>query len=155
MGASLCPSGATFRAWAPRANAVYLNGTFASEYATAPIPTFCCRTPTDAEPGFLPGATDGDSYIFLVVGNGNTGTKRDPYAREMAIDKPFPACSCVVRSERFGACLSRPRHQPCHRLSPLDRRPGPGRHRRRLSQRQHLVELQYRLPEWRPMARGL
>jgi len=35
-----------------------------------------------------------------VVGEGSSGYKRDPYARELANDpaEPFPVCSAVVRS---------------------------------------------------------
>jgi len=48
--------------------------------------------------GFIPDARDGDPYHFWVVGAGSKGYKRDPYAREMATDAPFPKCSCVIRS---------------------------------------------------------
>ena len=48
--------------------------------------------------GFIPGAKDGDSYHFWVVGPGSSGYKRDPYARELATDSPFPTCSCLIRS---------------------------------------------------------
>ncbi len=48
--------------------------------------------------GFIPDAQDGDPYHFRVVGAGSSGYKRDPYAREMATDAPFPTCSCLIRS---------------------------------------------------------
>jgi hypothetical protein len=38
MGASLCPGGATFRVWTPRANADYLNGIFGSAVRNGPDP---------------------------------------------------------------------------------------------------------------------
>ncbi|MGE5113230.1 MAG: hypothetical protein ACM3JB_20390 [Acidobacteriaceae bacterium] len=98
MGASLCPGGATFRAWAPRAQAVYLNGTFGGTARNGPDPELLLENTSGYWAGFLPGVADGDTYIFLVVGDANTGTKRDPYAREMALDRPFPECRCVVRS---------------------------------------------------------
>lgn len=40
--------------------------------------------------GLIAGARDGDSYHFFVVGQGSSGYKRDPYAREMALDATFP-----------------------------------------------------------------
>lgn len=98
MGASLCPGGATFRAWAPRAHAVYVNGTFGGTTRNGSDPDLLLQNTNGYWAGFLPGVAEGDSYIFLVVGDANTGTKRDPYAREMAVDAPFPNCSCVVRS---------------------------------------------------------
>lgn len=98
MGASLCPGGATFRVWAPRAHAVYVNGTFAGTARNGPYPDLLLENTNGYWAGFLPGVSDGDTYIFLVAGDANTGAKRDPYAREMAIDHTFPDCSCVVRS---------------------------------------------------------
>jgi 1,4-alpha-glucan branching enzyme len=35
--------------------------------------------------GFPPGVGDGDSYMFLVEGNGSTGWKRDSFARELTL----------------------------------------------------------------------
>src|SRR5579864_9150687 len=81
MGASLCPGGATFRAWAPRANAVYLNGTFGSAVRNGPDPDLLLQNTNGYWAGFLPGVADGDTYVFVVLGDANTGTKRDPYAR--------------------------------------------------------------------------
>lgn len=96
MGANFCLGGATFRVWAPRAKAVYLNGTFAGAPRNGPDPDLLLQNSNGYWSGFLPAVADGDTYNFLVVGNGSTGPKRDPYAREMAIDKPFP--SAVVLS---------------------------------------------------------
>jgi 1,4-alpha-glucan branching enzyme len=98
MGANLCPGGATFRVWAPRAKAVYLNGTFSGIARNGPDPDLLLRNSNGYWAGFLPDVKEGDTYTFLVVGNAGTGPKRDPYAREMAVDKPFPECGCVVRS---------------------------------------------------------
>src|SRR5207247_3990271 len=39
-------------------------------------------------------------YTFHVVGSGSRGVKRDPYARELAVDAPFPNCSCLIRNPR-------------------------------------------------------
>jgi 1,4-alpha-glucan branching enzyme len=99
MGANLVNGGATFRAWAPRASAVYVNGIFQGAPRTGQ--TSDLRMTQDAKgywTGFIPGAEDGDLYHFWVVGAGSSGYKRDPYAREMAEDAPFPTCSCLIRS---------------------------------------------------------
>ena len=48
--------------------------------------------------GFVSEAREGDLYIFNVVGAGSHGPKRDPYARDLATDKPFPECSCIIRA---------------------------------------------------------
>ena len=48
--------------------------------------------------GFVQTAQEGDLYRFYVDGAGSTGFKRDPYARELATDAPFPNCSCIVRA---------------------------------------------------------
>jgi 1,4-alpha-glucan branching enzyme len=48
--------------------------------------------------GFLAGANEGDLYHYWVVGPGSAGYKRDPYARGLAKDVPFPASSSIIRS---------------------------------------------------------
>ncbi len=100
MGANLVGGGATFRAWAPRATAVYLNGTFGGAPRMGQTADLLMEKDANGYwSGFLPGAADGDLYHFWVVGaNPKAGYKRDPYAREMATDAPFPTCSCVIRS---------------------------------------------------------
>jgi 1,4-alpha-glucan branching enzyme len=99
MGANIIAGGATFRVWAPKAEAVYLNGTFSGVERKGQLAELSLvRGPNNYWAGFLPGVKDGDLYSFLIVGEGSTGLKRDPYAREMALDKPFPECSCVVRA---------------------------------------------------------
>ena len=100
MGANLVPGGgATFRVWAPGASAVYLNGTFSGTSLNGQTdPLLMLKDPIGYWTAFLPTATEGDLYHFYVVGNGSQGYKRDPYAREMALDNPFPMCSCVIRS---------------------------------------------------------
>ena len=49
--------------------------------------------------GFLAEAGEGDTYGFYVVGEGSSGYKRDPYARELANDPatPFPVCAAIIR----------------------------------------------------------
>ena len=99
MGANLIDGGATFRAWAPRATAVYLNGTFGGVAQNSQSDDLLmARDANGYWTGFLAGARDGDRYHFYVVGEGSSGYKRDPYAREMALDAPFPTCSCLIRS---------------------------------------------------------
>ena len=99
MGANLSADGATFRVWAPRATAVYLNGVFNGTPQIGQTPDLLMSNDgTGYWTGFVPAAADGDLYHFLVAGTGSTGYKRDPFAREMAADAPFPGCSCVLRS---------------------------------------------------------
>ena len=98
MGANLVNGGATFRAWAPRATAVYVNGIFLGAPKTGQTSDLLMAQDVRGYwTGFLPGAGDGDLYHFWVVGAGSSGYKRDPYAREMAEDSPFPTCSCLIR----------------------------------------------------------
>jgi 1,4-alpha-glucan branching enzyme len=100
MGANLVNGGgATFRVWAPRATAVYVNGVFRGTPKTGQTDDLLMAK--DAKgywTGFRSDAQDGDPYHFWVVGAGSSGYKRDPYAREMAADAPFPHCSCLIRS---------------------------------------------------------
>ena len=107
MGATLVAGGATFKVWAPNAQAVYLNGTFtggaASWVSTAtPVPDPNFLLIKDASgywTGFLPNVADGDQYKYYVVGAGGTGFKRDPYARELTASATFPVgVNCIVRS---------------------------------------------------------
>ena len=100
MGANLVAGGgATFRVWAPRATAVYLNGVFQGIPRTGQTDDLLmAKNAQGYWSGFVSNATDGDLYHYFVVGVGSSGLKRDPYAREMAVDKPFPNCSCVIRS---------------------------------------------------------
>ncbi len=100
MGANLVPgSGATFRVWAPRATAVYLNGIFQGTPLTGQTDDLLMAKDSQGYwAGFVSDAADGDLYHFWIVGAGSSGYKRDPYAREIATDAPFPTCSCVIRS---------------------------------------------------------
>jgi 1,4-alpha-glucan branching enzyme len=100
MGAILIGGGATFRVWAPRATAVYLNGTFGGQAYNAQTPDrLLSKDGAGYWTGFQQGASDGDLYRFFVVGQGSTGFKRDPYAPELAKDQPFPNCSCIIRPD--------------------------------------------------------
>ena len=52
----------------------------------------------DTGPASSQRAQEGDLYHFWVAGTGSKGYKRDPYARELATDAPFPTCSCIIRA---------------------------------------------------------
>jgi 1,4-alpha-glucan branching enzyme len=103
MGANLFPrGGATFRVWAPRALNVYLNGTFDDGVRSGADPaSLMTRDASGFWTCFLASAKNGDLYRFFVAGPGTTGPKRDPYARELALDAPFPDCSCVIRTASY------------------------------------------------------
>jgi len=109
MGATLVSDqglpggGATFRVWAPRARAVYLNGVFGGMSRSGQTPDLLmARDDNGYWSGFVAEAADGDTYIYYVVGAGSSGTKRDPYARELANDPaaPFPICNAILRSAK-------------------------------------------------------
>jgi 1,4-alpha-glucan branching enzyme len=98
MGATALAAGVTFRIWAPRATAVYLNGEFNGVAQwTQDADHLMARDGDGYWTGYVAGAKDGDPYKFFVVGAGNSGYKRDPYARELSIDPPFPHSNCLVR----------------------------------------------------------
>jgi 1,4-alpha-glucan branching enzyme len=66
MGANLTGGGATFRAWAPRATAVYVNGTFGGTPMTGPTNALLMAKDTNEYwTGFIPNAGEGDLYHFL------------------------------------------------------------------------------------------
>jgi len=107
MGANLVAEigvaggGATFRAWAPRATAVYVNGVFGGvERSGQTSNLLMAKDANGYWSGFLAKAAEGDTYRFYVVGEGSSGYKRDPYARELANDPalPFPVCPSVIRT---------------------------------------------------------
>jgi 1,4-alpha-glucan branching enzyme len=102
-GATLLPGGATFRVWAPRAAAVYLNGSFAGTvYDQQTEDRLLSKDSSGYWTGFQAGAQDGDLYRIWVVGPGlngpgSSGYKRDPYARELAAGG-FPDCFSILRA---------------------------------------------------------
>jgi 1,4-alpha-glucan branching enzyme len=104
MGATLVPGGATFKVWAPSAQAVYLNGLLggAADWSTNTNPDLLLtEDATGYWTGFLAGVRDGDLYKYYVVGqpSGSVGYKRDPYARELTASTTFPfGVNCIVRS---------------------------------------------------------
>jgi 1,4-alpha-glucan branching enzyme len=91
MGANLLPGGCTFRAWAPRARAVYVAGSFNS-WKQADEASRLVRDANGYWSGFLPGVQTGAEYKFYVEGPESQGFKRDPYAREVIA----PDWNCVI-----------------------------------------------------------
>ena len=96
MGANLIADGATFRVWAPQAQAVYAIGDF--NHRVRNHASLLTRDEFGHWRGFIPGVRDRERYMFYVVGEGSEGPKRDPYAREL--EAPFPS-ECIVRKTDF------------------------------------------------------
>jgi 1,4-alpha-glucan branching enzyme len=92
-GAHLAAGGATFRAWAPAAERVSVRGSF-NGFTDHPL----TRAADGQWQAFVPGVTAGDQYTFFVNGPGSEGPKRDPYARALTSDPPFPHSNCVITS---------------------------------------------------------
>ncbi len=96
-GGALTADGATFRVWAPRATGVYLLGRFDRVvYDERALNGALSKDAAGNWTGFLPGAKDGDLYAFWVVGQGSSGFKRDPFAREL-IEEGFPKSFAILR----------------------------------------------------------
>jgi 1,4-alpha-glucan branching enzyme len=95
MGANLTGGGATFRTWAPRAVEVYISGSFNSWRQDES--SKLVRDGNGYWAGFIPNVQEGDQYKFFVVGNGSSGYKRDPYARELTTEPAYPLSNCIVR----------------------------------------------------------
>jgi 1,4-alpha-glucan branching enzyme len=96
LGANLVPGGCTFRAWAPRAQAVSVRGPFNNWQQDDA--SLLVKDANGYWAGYVPGVADGTAYKFYVQGNGSAGYKRDPFARELTLDPPYPHSNCVVRS---------------------------------------------------------
>jgi len=93
MGASVVAGGgATFRVWAPRAQAVHVLGDF-NDWRRDDASLLVRHD--DRWAGFFERAKDGDEYMFFVEGEASSGQKRDPYARELTPE--WPDSHCVVR----------------------------------------------------------
>ena len=102
MGACLVNGGATFRVWAPRASVVYLftGAETARSRQAGWSPRSEDRMTDRADEtwaSFVAGAGDGTPYSLYVVGEDGGGFKRDPWARELTTDPPYPSCDCLVR----------------------------------------------------------
>ena len=95
LGASLLAGGVAFRTWAPRATEVYVIGDFS---AWQPVEAGRLQALGDGTwAGLVPGLGLDALYQFQIVGQGSSGWKRDPRARLLAFQPPFPDCPCVVR----------------------------------------------------------
>ncbi len=98
MGANLVPdhSGVTFRVRAPRAHNVWVRGSFNNWVADA---TSRLHQHGDYWVGFIAGAKVGDHYKFYVEGDLPTPEyKRDPWARELTKQPPYPQSECIIGS---------------------------------------------------------
>jgi 1,4-alpha-glucan branching enzyme len=100
MGGTLVPGGATFRVWAPRANAVYVSGDFNGWKQDGG--SSLRQIGGGHWASFVSGIKDGDQYLFYVNGVGTSGYKRDPRARTLTFQPAFPFANCVLRNpDRF------------------------------------------------------
>jgi 1,4-alpha-glucan branching enzyme len=96
-GATLDADGATFRLWAPEADAVYLHGIFGGQvFEQLTDDRLLQKDARGYWTGFQDGARDGDRYRFWVRGKGSRGYKRDPRARELD-PQNFPNCFAILR----------------------------------------------------------
>ena len=84
MGANLIESGATFGVWDPTSRRVSVRGSF-NGWIDQPL-----SQDGPFWSAFVPGVREGDEYKFFVEGQGTTGFKRDPFARELTRTPPFP-----------------------------------------------------------------
>jgi 1,4-alpha-glucan branching enzyme len=95
MGGTLVPGGATFRVFAPHAKALYVCGDFNNW--TQDVSSQLASIGNGHWAIFVPGLRDGDHYMYFVDGIGSSGYKRDPYARMLTIEPPFPMSHSVLR----------------------------------------------------------
>jgi 1,4-alpha-glucan branching enzyme len=99
MGATPALTGTYVRCWAPSATRVAL----IQDAAATPLAGDALHPLGDGSwAGFATNLRDGDTYMFWIDGPDPTqkwgsGAKRDPQARELALQPAFPACACVVR----------------------------------------------------------
>jgi 1,4-alpha-glucan branching enzyme len=118
LGATPVPGGVTFRVWAPAALRVYVitdDLPLARGDGWAPDGKDALERREDGTwAGFVAGLADGARYRFWVVGPGDAGFKRDPYARELSVEPAFPDCDCVVRDPS-----SYPWHDQGYRTPPF------------------------------------
>jgi 1,4-alpha-glucan branching enzyme len=91
MGATLIDGGVTMRFWAPAARRVHV---CFDEDETVDDDHELSRT-GEMWTGFFPGVGPERKYRFFVVGEGGSGFKRDPYARELELHG-YPDCDALV-----------------------------------------------------------
>jgi 1,4-alpha-glucan branching enzyme len=100
MGSHLIDGGATFRAWAPGASAVYVVlHDFDQSKPGHWVPNEGDKLVRDSSgywAGFFPGVTEGAHYRYWTVGPAGEGYKRDPRALELE-SEGWPNIDCIVR----------------------------------------------------------
>src|SRR5262245_41557582 len=96
MGANLVTGGCTFRIWAPRAKAVHVCGSF-NNWAVDEASRLAPGPTAGHFAGYFAGVGDGAEYKFWIDGESGPGWKRDPFARELALEPKYPHSNCVVR----------------------------------------------------------
>src|SRR5215470_8568963 len=100
MGANVVPGGATFRVWAPTANAVHVAllppGESSLEAWTPSEDNKLIRDANGYWSRFFANVDDGWQYRYWTVGPAGSGYKRDPRACELEFEH-YPDCHCVVR----------------------------------------------------------
>ncbi|HEX9104572.1 MAG TPA: alpha-amylase family glycosyl hydrolase, partial [Polyangia bacterium] len=79
LGGTLTPTGATFKVWAPHADAVTVTGDFDAWAATHPL----VKGAGGVWSGDVDGATAGQRYRYIVAQAGQTLTRSDPRARAL------------------------------------------------------------------------
>ena len=95
MGANLIgQQGATFRVWAPAAQAVHVAGDF-NGWARDDSSLLVKLNARGDWAGFVPNAREGQQYLFHVRGETGSRDKRDPYARELTAN--WPDSNCILR----------------------------------------------------------
>ena len=97
MGATVVEGGATFRVWAPGVRSVHVAFGGIKGYVPSPGDALVEDPASHHWTGYFPGVVDGTNYRFWVVGEGNAGPKRDPWARELEFGD-FHDTDCLVRA---------------------------------------------------------
>lgn len=97
MGANLAVNGATFKVWAPGANAVHILGDFNGWQKDDC--SLLVKNYNGYWTGYIANVKDGDHYKFFVEGKAGSNFKRDPYARELSYYPKYPDCNCIVRDQ--------------------------------------------------------
>jgi 1,4-alpha-glucan branching enzyme len=87
-------NGAIFSCWAPGAKKVWISGSFNGWSQTDQ--SLLNRVGADWV-GLVAQARQNDTYKFYVEGEGTSGYKRDPHARELSHQPAYPLSDCILR----------------------------------------------------------